>query len=164
MLTQAELQSKLHYDSETGIFTWINCGCKKFNGLVAGHSNNRGYLNIHFNSKLYLNHQLAWMYIYGYIPKYIDHINGDKHDNRIANLREATNQQNCLNKKLNKNNTSGIKGVSWYKPSKKWYAQLSINGKIKNLGYFEDIELAELVVKEAREKYHGDFANHGELK
>ena len=103
MLTQAELQYKLHYDQDTGIFTWINCGCNKFNGKIAGHSNNRGYLNIQFNSKLYLNHQLAWMYVYGYIPKYIDHINGDKHDNRITNLREVTNQQNCLNRKLNKN-------------------------------------------------------------
>ena len=161
MLTQAELQSQLHYNPETGIFTWIKNNKNHVKmGNIAG-SDCHGYKMIKINNKSYSAHRLAWLYVYGIHPKVIDHINGNPADNRISNLREVTLRQNCQNSKMPKNNTSGIKGVSWHKASKKWRATLNINGKLKHLGSFLDIYLAEKAVKEAREKYHGEFANHG---
>ena len=89
----------------------------------------------------------------------IDHIDGNRLNNCIENLREATASQNGQNKKLSKNNTSGIKGVYFTKWNK-WVAQLKINNKIIYLGSFDDIKLAEIAVKEARSKNHGVFARH----
>jgi hypothetical protein len=95
------------------------------------------------------------------LPKEIDHINGDRQDNRLENLREVTRSQNQLNKSLAKNNTSGTKGVSWHKKSKSWTVRLSVDKQSKNIGYFKDLELAELVAIEARNKYHGNYTKLG---
>lgn len=91
----------------------------------------------------------------------IDHINGVRFDNRICNLREATHVENCRNQKMYKNNSSGVKGISWNKPAKKWQVACACNGKRYHLGLFKDIHVAEQAIKEFREKYHGDFSNHG---
>jgi len=99
--------------------------------------------------------------MYGYLPKYIDHINGQRDDNRIINIREVSNQQNSLNSKISKNNTSGIKGVYWDKSRNKWTVRLSIDGKCKFFKRFNDLDLAKLVIEEVRNKYHGKYANHG---
>jgi len=90
----------------------------------------------------------------------IDHINGDKLDNRRENLRSATRSQNKMNSGKPKNNTSGYKGVCWYKRGNKWRAQIGINGKLKHLGYFEDKEEAAKAYKKAAEKYHGEFVRY----
>jgi hypothetical protein len=107
---------------------------------------------------VYTLHRLIFIYHHGYAPKIIDHINNDRSDNRIENLREATQQQNCLNRKLHKNNTSGVKNVRWDKKCQKWVVELSINRKRRFFGWHEDLEFAELVALEARDKYHGVFA------
>ena len=162
MLTQAELQSRLNYNSITGIFTWKNPPrySNKKDGDNAGWGCH-GYIMIKINNKTYSAHRLAWLYMYNYLPPIIDHINGNPSDNRISNLRPATLSKNQQNSKIPKSNTSGIKGVSWHKATKKWRATLNINGKLKHLGVFDDIKSAELIVREARIKYHGEFANHG---
>ena len=98
----------------------------------------------------------------GYLPKTIDHINGDKLDNRIENLRAATVGQNQHNRKTNANNTSGYKGVSWNKGCNKWLSQIKLEGKRIHLGYFDNLEEAAEVVRKAREELHGDFAHHGD--
>jgi len=119
------------------------------------------YKRIGINGKIYSCHRLIYLFHYGYLPKFVDHIDNNKLNNKIENLREATVSQNACNQKLKKNNTSGIKSVFWHKNKQKWTVAIKINSKLKNLGYYHDIELAELVAIMAREKYHGNFANHG---
>jgi hypothetical protein len=164
MITQLELQSILNYDLQTGIFTRkIKRNFKQKIGEVCGTYHPDGYIYIQLNNKKYKAHRLAWLYIYGYFPKnMIDHINNIQSDNRICNLREATNSQNQYNAKVRKDNTSGIKGVSWNKNAKKWQVNLNINGKTKYFGIYKTKELAESVIKTVRNKYHKQFSNHGE--
>lgn len=89
----------------------------------------------------------------------VDHINGNKLDNRRCNLRLATSSQNQQNRRVGKDNTSGFKGVSWHKKSKKWCAQITVNRKVKHIGIFDDsIEAAKAYDKAAKE-LHGVFAN-----
>jgi hypothetical protein len=162
MITQQELKELLHYNPETGIFTWkVSPARQVFSGDIAGTKRKDGYIQIKVKNKLILSHRLAWIYMYGYLPKYIDHINGQRDDNRIINIREVSNQQNSLNSKISKNNTSGIKGVYWDKSRNKWTVRLSIDGKCKFFKRFDDIDLAKLVIEEVRNKYHGKYANHG---
>jgi hypothetical protein len=101
---------------------------------------------------------LIFLLEHGYLPKEIDHINGDRPDNRIENLREATRRENPYNQGMCKNNTSGFRGVSWHNHSKAWLVRLCVNGKSKIIGYFKDLELAGLVADEARALHHGKFA------
>lgn len=128
-------------------------------GEEAGYIDSDGYKRTKVNKKLYGTHQIIFLMFYGYIPQQIDHANRNKLDNRIENLRLATISQNQHNKNIQKNNTSGIKGVSWYKRLKKWQVQIMVNKKSIHFGHFEDLELAELVITEARQKYHGNFAS-----
>lgn len=163
MVTRDELLDLVHYDSEAGTFTWKvrRCGTKGI-GMPAGGHDSKGYSRIKINGKHYLSHRLAWLYVYGRWPDdMIDHINGVRDDNRIHNLREATNIENCRNQSRRRSNTSGIKGVSWDKSEGKWKAYCVMNGKFCNLGYYTRISDAEEAVKNFREKNHGEFTNHG---
>jgi len=101
---------------------------------------------------------------HNFLPEVIDHINGNKHDNRIENLRAATMRENQYNHRIQAKNTSGIKGVSWSKKYQKWYACMRVNGKNKNLGLYDSIETAKEFLELAREMIHGSFANHGTFK
>jgi hypothetical protein len=129
-------------------------------GKLAGTIKKDGRKQIRFDGKSYMSHRLIFQWHHGYLPACIDHINGDHSDNRIENLRDASLAQNQHNRKLDKTSQSKIKNVSWFPISNKWRVCVAINGKQKHLGYFEDIELAELVAVEARDKYHGKFARH----
>jgi hypothetical protein len=119
-----------------------------------------GYFRATINKKIYLAHRIIFMMHHGFVPKIIDHINGNRSDNRIDNLRVASNNQNAWNRIANKNSTNPIKGIRLHKDNK-WEARIQVNKKSKYLGVFDDIELAELVVVEARNKYHKEFANNG---
>ncbi len=130
-------------------------------GAKAGALDGDEYFRISINGKRYLNHRLIFLMHHGYLPEYLDHIDGNPSNNKIENLRAATLTQNQHNRKLGKDNTSGVKGVCWHKIKKKWQVQLRINNKVKHFGYFKNLELADLVAQEARNKYHGAFANHG---
>lgn len=160
-LTQEYLKSILDYDLDTGIFTWkINKAKRTKIGDIAGWLDN-GYREIEINDKKYKAHRLAWLYVYGEMPKkLIDHIDNNRSNNKISNLREATYQTNNENYRTPKTNKSGIKNVSWYKSLNKWVVGISIKKTKKTIGYFDDLELAELVAVEARNKYRGEFANH----
>lgn len=95
------------------------------------------------------------------IPEEVDHINNCIHDNRWANLRACSREQNMRNYKKPKNNKSGVKGVHWDSRSSKYYCQIGLHGKRKFLGYFSDIEHARQAYREAADKYHGEFKNYG---
>jgi hypothetical protein len=130
-------------------------------GKVAGSINKRGYRCIYLDTKIYKAHRLIFLYHHGYLPEQVDHVDGNKLNNRIENLRAANNSVNMMNRGLMKNNTSGSKGVFWCKDYQKWRVAVRINKKLRSFGRFEDIELAELVAIEVRNKYHKEFANHG---
>lgn len=161
LLTQEYLKSILDYDLDTGVFTWkVNKSKRAKIGNVAGWSYN-GYREIEINNKKYKAHRLAWLYVYGEMPKnLIDHVDGNRSNNKISNLREATYQTNSENYKTPQTNKSGVKNVSWYKNLNKWVVSISVKQTGKTIGYFDDLELAELVAIEARNKYRGEFANH----
>ena len=159
MLTQSELKLQLNYDHNTGIFTWIKSKHGvKFN-QKAGHLTSHGYIEIIIDKKRYYAHRLAWLYMYGDFFGEIDHIDRNPSNNSISNLRLCTSSQNKCNTRLSKKNTSGIKGISWNKLKNKWQVRITINKKTIALGNYENLEDAKLIIKKARQKYHGEFAN-----
>lgn len=141
-------------EDKDGVLYWRKTGKK------AGTLHHTGYTQISINDKQYNAHRLMFMLHYGWVPEVIDHVDGDRSNNKIDNLRLATWSQNLQNMKLRPTNKSGVKNVSWCKTKKKWVVQLSINKRQTNLGRFDDLEFADLVATEARNKYHGAFARH----
>jgi hypothetical protein len=156
-LTAEYLRSVLHYDQETGIFTWkVSTAFAIKVGSVAGGPGHRGYLYIGIRKRLYAAHRLAWMYVHGAWPKgQIDHINRSSADNRITNLRDVSVKQNGHNRRTNSDNTSGHTGVTWRKQKSKWNAYIKHNYKRVNLGYFENLEDAVAARKAGELKYWG---------
>lgn len=159
----ADVLQALNYCPESGIFTWkISPSNSVKKGSIAGASSTGGYIRICFAGKMYSAHRLAWFFCYGVHPIFdIDHIDGNPANNRLANLREATEAQNLWNRRLCSRNKSGVKGVCWYAAGQKWAAQIRKNGVKIFLGYFTSIEEAEKVVRAARQTLHAEFTNHG---
>lgn len=161
MLTQELLHQKLHYDSETGIFTRKEAQQKKFIGLIAGTINAKGYIAIRVCGIKYNAHRLAWLYIYGYMPKgMIDHINGNPSDNRLCNLRECSRMENMYNSKLKSNNTSGFKNVFWDKRLKKWKVQVRANKRNNYIGIYDNLDIAIKIAENAIKELHGDYTRY----
>jgi hypothetical protein len=131
---------------------------------IAGHihysPNKVSYKRVTFFKKRYFVHQLVFLFFNGYIPKQIDHIDGNGLNNKIENLREATSQQNSLNRGLRKDNKSGVKNIYWRNDSKKWRVTLNVDGVNKNFGSYYDLEFAKFVAQTMRYKYHKEFARH----
>ena len=172
ILTQAILKALLHYDPETGLFTWLPRDvswfpslhqCKVWNanyaGKDAGCINAQGYISITLLLKALRAHRLAWLYVYGeWPPCHLDHINHVRTDNRICNLRGASHQINGMNTSMYRRNTSGVTGVSLKDGF--WIAQININKKRKYLGRSKDKDEAIALRKQA-EIEHGYHPNHG---
>jgi len=155
-ITHERLLEVLHYDPETGDFRWIEPGPGRRQTKQAGSLNKMGYITIDVDSQRYFAHNLAWFYVYKEWPKMLDHKKG--RSNRIDNLRIATQSQNLANMDKPRHNTSGYKGVCWHKKAQKWMAYIQVNGKLKYLGLYTDIEEASKAYLEAAEIYFGDFA------
>jgi hypothetical protein len=152
MITQKELKELLQYNENTGIFTWLcDRGTNKVKNKIAGSIHSDGYIIIRINRKEYLAHRLAWFYVYREWPKgQIDHINGIKNDNRITNLRNVTNRENCQNYTIHRNGK--LVGATYKKAKNKWQSQIQINGKAKHLGlYNTEQEAHEAYLLKARE-------------
>jgi hypothetical protein len=158
MLTQKDVQEC--FDYKDGVLYWkIKTANRVKVGSPAGSMDpSTGYHKIHVYKKFHKTHRVIFLYHYGYIPDFIDHIDGDKLNNKIENLRAATKSQNCMNQKISTRNTSGMKGVMWHKRDKKWVVQLRVNSKSHSFGYYDDKELAELVALEATNKFHKEFS------
>ena len=151
-LTASRLRDLVHYDAQTGEFTWAKKRRRCSIGKKAGCTMKNGYRVIRIDDALYLAHRLAWFYVTGNWPaNQIDHINGVRDDNRFSNLREATNLQNAHNRKYNRNK-SGFQGVR--KENSKWLAEIKINYKAVRLGLFNTPEEAHCAYLIAKRQHH----------
>jgi hypothetical protein len=161
-LPTKRLQELLVYCPETGQFRWTAVARPRVKSRPAG-TYDRGYIIFRIDKQKVYAHRAAWYLHYGQDPleKQIDHINCNKSDNRICNLRLASHADNQINKTIRSDNTSGYKGVSWWEARQKWVAKVCVNGKHKTVGYFDSAEDAAIAAQTAREKLHGNFANHG---
>lgn len=156
-----ELNDLLDYDPETGLLTWKKTSSNRaVAGSIAGHLHSGGYVVIKINRMRYLAHRLAYKMCYGSDPvNQVDHIDCNKSNNRIANLRDATPSQNHANTRVRKKNPSGIKGV--YTSNRKkfpWKASIHFNNKTIYIGYYKTKEEAALAYEKAAKEYFGEFA------
>lgn len=162
MLTAERLRSLMVYNPETGIFVrLVSAGCRPA-GSEAGRphpSTPTGYVMMGVDGRLYTAHRLAWLYVYGEWPtRDVDHRDGNRANNAIGNLREATESQNAANSGMRRHNTSGFRGVSWNSRAKKWLATIVVRGRKKHLGFFADAAEASAVYNEAAAREFGEFA------
>lgn len=151
--TDTTLISEVGYEGDTGALR------RKATGKQLGWVRADGYIGVKIGRRYYLAHRVAWLLVHGDWPKgHLDHINGDRADNRMANLREATHAENLHNRGRNKNNTSGYKGVSLHRSTGKWDARIMVNRKQVYLGIYETQEDAHAAYTSAAAKLHGTFA------
>lgn len=155
-ITAKELKALLLYSKKTGIFKWrVNRSNVRAGTICSGH-NSLGYIQIMIGKRNYTAHRLAWLYVIGRFPTcQIDHRNRARNDNRWSNLRAATNSQNGSNKIIQKNNTSGIKGV--YRKRNRWCSVIMRNGKTTYLGCFQSKHDAGAAYDKASKKLSGGF-------
>lgn len=153
----ARVRELFHYDPDAGIFTWrIKPAIRVAVGDRAGALNAHGYRYIKFDGLQFKANRLAWLYVYGCWPSsFVDHINGDRSDDRITNLRDVSNQVNIQNeRKARSSSASGIIGVTKHVRKGKWRADIGINGKNMYLGLFDTAEEARQAYLAAKRKYH----------
>lgn len=162
----AYVRDRLSYDPETGVFMFRfnpdmpNCYNNRFAGKEAG-CFRRGYRVIRLGYKLYPAHRLAWAIYYGEWPTHtIDHINGIRSDNRIANLRDVPHKTNMRNMRMKSCNTSGVTGVTWKTHDSKWVAQIKVDGRNIYLGRYTDFDEA-VRARSLAERRYGFHENHG---
>jgi hypothetical protein len=162
-ITVETLRSLLDYEPDTRIFRWrVQPNNRVKVGAAAGYINDRGYIRIMVNGTFFKAHRLAWLHFHGMWPQdQIDHINGDKRDNRIRNLRDVSTSINAQNiTRPRRDNTSGYRGVSWHKKNKHWHAQIRANGQKHHIGFFDTPEAAHAAYLAAKLRLHpGDIRN-----
>jgi hypothetical protein len=154
-LTAERLRELLHYDPETGVFTRLSCPYRRDReGQVAGSKRLDGYWAIVIKGDVHFGHRLAWLYTFGVWPtKQVDHINGVRDDNRLNNLREATNAENQQNRKTNVGQDESSRGTR-HRKNGRWAAVINVNGQRKSLGYYGTQEEARKAYVTAKEKLH----------
>lgn len=166
----ASLRLLFDYNSETGILTWksrpsVNKRADKrrpTKARTAGCLSTDGYVRVGIKtekSRLFSAHRIIWIMVFGEDPEHeIDHVNRIKHDNRLSNLRLATRSNNAQNTSVNKNNTSGVRGVSWHKGQQEWRVKIRLHGKRYDLSSFDSLDEAAAAYQKAALDMHGDFA------
>lgn len=159
-ITAERLRQILHYNPNTGVFTYLTRRGTQMPGRVAGSKMVRGNWSIGLEYNRYAAHRLAWLYMTGSWPEFeIDHIDNNPLNNAWSNLREVTSGQNSQNlRKARKDNKSGYLGVYLHKMGKKgkpqWRARIQVDGKVKHLGLFTTAELAHEAYLEAKRQLH----------
>lgn len=174
ILSQEYLHECLVYDPESGILTWRvrplehfknehagKTWNTRYSGTRAGWPRGDGYLCVFLSGAKYYVHRLAWKMMNGHWPPaQIDHINQDRVDNRLSNLREVTKQENSRNASLRCDNSSGVTGVYWNASKNKWHAQIRVDGERIHLGYLTSKEAA-IAARKAADARFGFHPNHG---
>jgi hypothetical protein len=170
MITQARLKELVHYDLETGIFTAaVDAGrpgnMRRAGDVVGSRHPNFLYLRASFDNKQYKLHRLVWLYVHGRWPDVeVDHINRNRTDNRLANLREVSHRQNCQNRNIYSTNTSGAPGVRWNAKDQRWQAYISFDGKMRHLGMWRTRDEAVAARKTAEMLCYGEHAPTNQVK
>jgi hypothetical protein len=162
MITQERLKELFDYQDGQLIWKVKKAQCVKI-GTAAGSistANGLKYVCVEIDGSSYKLHRLNFLYHHGYLPKRIDHKDGNSLNNNVENLREVTASQNAQNSKFRKSNKSGFKNVHFEKRNQKWRVLLQVDGVAKSFGYYDDVELAGLVAAEARDKFCGQYARH----
>ena len=149
-LTQETLRSIIHYDPETGDFT-------RKTGEIARTTMNTRYREISIQNHKWLAHRLAFLYMIGEVPKFVDHINQLKGDNRWCNLRACSHKENMRNTKVRKNSITQVRNVRKHIRSGLYHVVLKIDGVRKSFGYYKDLETAAIVAEQSRNHYYGNF-------
>lgn len=171
---QILLRTLLKYQPENGRVTWRNRPRDMFSEDKYWRSwndrcadtecfatvNNQGYFVGGFLGVNYLTHRIIWRHVTGEDPEQIDHINGNRLDNRWSNLRAATPALNAKNQRKRSTNSSGVTGVSWHKHAGKWFAEIMVDRKKHSLGYFDELSDATEARKNAEIEY-GFHQHHG---
>lgn len=158
-VTQSELQALFNYDPESGHFQWIVSRRGRNLNRPAGTVDAAdGYCRIRIGGRPYAAHRLAWLYVHGEWPSsVIDHIDGDRSNNRLANLRPATLQQNQFNRRVKRTSSTGSKGVSLDRRSGRFQVAIKIGGVKRWVGYFDTVEEGSAAYNEIAETIHGEF-------
>lgn len=159
MIDQERLKQLFDYDPTTGHFTNIRDHSRARKGTRAGSSTGHGYRRLTINGARYYEHHLAWLYMFGEWPAELDHHDGDRSNNAIVNLRQATRTNNCCNSER-ETGASGLKGAYLDKRVSKWYSKVQLGGQVEWLGQFDTAEDAHDAFMAAIDKSHGEFALH----
>lgn len=160
-LTQQFLHELFEY--RDGLLFWkVNRRGNKVKGKQASRlKKSNGYHQVTINKKKHYAHRIIFFMAYGCLPEQVDHIDGDRSNNVLSNLREANNAQNNRNTGLRSTNTTGFKGVSYNKFNRNFNAKITVNYKSIHLGCFQTAEAAHEAYKQAAMRLHGDFARIG---
>lgn len=160
MLTVDYLKSILHYDPETGRWSYlVSTSYRNVVGGDAGFINGQGYRIIKIKGRAYKAHRLAIFYMTGQWPdSFVDHRDMNRSNNRWGNIRQATPSQNQVNTRLRSDNKTGYKGVGWHKRDKIWSARIGLSGRLIHLGNFQSKEEARGAYEAAALRYFGDYA------
>lgn len=158
----------MSYDRNTGELRWRIlpatsrsniCFNNRVGGTVAGTVGRCGYFVVGISKRYYLAHRLIWKMEMGQDPDgFVDHIDGNKTNNKFSNLRPASNSQNIQNSKLRADNSSGVKGVHWDAGHKKWRAVITADGNQVRVGRFDSVSTAKDAIERVRAEMHGAFA------
>ena len=159
-VTQDELKKWFKYEPTTG--KWLYRVTTRYGeaGSIATSVHNGGYSTIRVGKTDYLVHRMCFLYMLGYLPDQVDHINHIRDDNRWDNLREVNNKINHQNESLSSNSTTGILGVAIHKPTNKYRAYIMVDKKHIHLGLYDSLKEAKLSRERANIKY-GFHKNHG---
>jgi hypothetical protein len=157
--SQEKLLCLFDYDNKSGLLIWKHKKHSTSSGKIAGYKS-RGYIKIQIDGLEFMAHRIIWKIVTKFDPSHmqVDHINGNKSDNRFLNLRLASNAENAMNRSISARNTTGYKGVSYSNHRKKWVATIRIDGKSIYLGGYQTAEIAHMAYCKAAKELHGDFA------
>jgi len=162
-ISQKRLHELVEYDPETGVFTAKLSRGNVKTGSVLGSANGYGYIKFSLDGNKYFAHRLAFLYVHGYLPNVVDHANGLRSDNRIANIREANNSLNARNSSKKRYSKSRFKGASFNKRSKKWVAQIRSGGGLIYLGHHNTDVEAAFAYDMASIAMHGEYGKRNFL-